>query len=252
MSDVAVVNLPERKAAARFFAGLSVYGLLLVALPHSTPLFAALFPALERPLYQQQGFASLVLAHVLLVAAASAIATVIGVGAGVFVTRPQGLAFRQMVETLTAMGQTFPPVAVLALTVPAIGFGFWPALVALTLYGVLPICENTISGLKSVSPAARDAAEGIGMTQGQRLMKVELPLAAPVVIAGIRTSVTINIGTAAIASTVGGISLGSPIILGLNGSNTAYILQGAVLIAGLAIIVDLGFDLVVSRMTRWR
>ena len=252
MSAIALETLCERGAIWRFGIAVAVYGALLVALPYSTPLFAALFPQLDRPLYAQQSFASLVAAHLFLVAGASVIATLIGVGAGVFVTRPQGRAFRQMVETLTAMGQTFPPVAVLALTVPAIGFGFWPALVALTLYGVLPICENTISGLESVPDAAKEAANGLGMTQGQRLRKVELPLAAPVVIAGIRTSVTINIGTAAIASTVGAISLGSPIILGLNGSNTAYILQGAVLIAGLAIVVDLGFDLVAARMTQWR
>ena len=252
MSGNAIETQGERGAIWRFGIAVAVYGALLVALPYSTPLFAALFPQLDRPLYEQQSFASLVAAHLFLVALASVIATLIGVSAGVFVTRPQGRDFRQMVETLTAMGQTFPPVAVLALTVPAVGFGFWPALVALTLYGVLPICENTISGLESVPEEAKEAANGLGMTQGQRLRNVELPLAAPVVIAGIRTSVTINIGTAAIASTVGAISLGSPIILGLNGSNTAYILQGAVLIAGLAIVVDLGFDLVAARMTQWR
>jgi osmoprotectant transport system permease protein len=252
MSGVDLATPRKRSATGRFVIALAVYVVVLAALPYSTPLFAALFPQLERPLYEQQSFASLVAAHVFLVTVASLIATLIGVGAGVFVTRPQGRAFRQMVETLSAMGQTFPPVAVLALTVPAIGFGFWPALVALTLYGVLPICENTISGLESVPVASREAAEGIGMTPGQRLVKVELPLAAPVIIAGIRTSATINIGTAAIASTVGAVSLGSPIILGLNGSNTAYILQGAVLIAGLAIVVDLGFDLVATSMTRWR
>ncbi len=242
----------ERAAMGRFVVGLAAFGLLLVALPYSSPLFAALFPQLDRPLYQQQTFATLVGAHLWLVAVASLMATVIGVGAGIFVTRPMGREFRGLVETLSAMGQTFPPVAVLALTVPIIGFGFWPAFVALALYGVLPISGNTISGLESVSPAAREAAEGIGMTQRQRLMQVELPLVAPIVLAGIRTSVTINIGTAAIASTVGAVSLGSPIIIGLNGNNTAYIVQGAVLVAGLAIVVDLGFNVIATRFLRWR
>ena len=240
------------KPVLRFAVGLGVYLAFLLALPYSAPVFSALFPELERPLYEQQGFATLVGAHLALVAGASVIATLIGVTAGVYVTRPQGREFRRMVETLSAMGQTFPPVAVLALTVPVIGFGFWPALVALTLYGVLPICENTIAGLESVSPTAREAAEGLGMSGRQRLMQVELPLAAPILIAGIRTSVTINIGTAAIASTVGAVSLGSPIIIGLNGSNTAYIVQGALLVAGLAIVVDLAFSVVADKVTKWR
>jgi len=90
------------------------------------------------------------------------------------------------------------------------------------------------------------------MTRGQRLLQIELPLAAPVILAGIRTSVTINIGTAAIASTVGAVSLGSPIIIGLNGNNTAYILQGALLVSGLAIVVDMGFDVLSRRFGRWK
>jgi osmoprotectant transport system permease protein len=252
MMDAAWTRPPERAALWRFGAGLVVFVAVLQALPYSTPLFAALFPQLGRPLYEQHSFGALVFAHLWLVTTASLLATAIGVGAGIYVTRPRGREFRGLVETLSAMGQTFPPVAVLALTVPIIGFGYWPAFVALALYGVLPICENTISGLESVPPAAREAAEGIGMTPYQRMMQVELPLAAPVVLAGIRTSVTINIGTAAIASTVGAVSLGSPIIVGLNGNNTAYILQGALLVAGLAIVVDLGFNVITSRVGRWK
>ena len=245
-------NKAYRAALWRFLVSLTVFIAVLAALPYAAPLFSTLFPDLDRPLYQQQSFGSLVVAHLWLVGLASLMAAFVGVGAGVYVTRPGGREFRRLVETLSAMGQTFPPVAVLALTVPVIGFGFWPAFVALTLYGVLPICENTISGLENVSAAAREAAEGIGMTPHQRLWQVELPLAAPVVLAGIRTSVTINIGTAAIASTVGAVSLGSPIIIGLNGNNSAYILQGAVLVAGLAIVVDMGFNVITSRVGRWR
>ncbi len=252
MTGVALRAPFRTTPVARFAVGLAVYLVFVFALPYSAPVFSALFPELERPIYEQQSFVTLVWAHLALVAGASVIATVIGIGAGIYVTRPQGREFRRMVETLSAMGQTFPPVAVLALTVPVIGFGFWPALVALSLYGILPICENTISGLEAVSPAAREAAEGLGMSRGQQLFQVELPLAAPILIAGIRTSVTINIGTAAIASTVGAVSLGSPIIIGLNGSNTAYVLQGALLVAGLAIVVDLGFSVVAAKVARWR
>jgi osmoprotectant transport system permease protein len=92
----------------------------------------------------------------------------------------------------------------------------------------------------------------LGITPFELLMNIELPLAAPVILAGIRTAVTINISTAAIASTVGAVSLGSPIIIGLNGNNTAYVLQGALLVTGLALVVDLGFEAILARLHRWK
>jgi osmoprotectant transport system permease protein len=157
-----------------------------------------------------------------------------------------------MVETVAAIGQTFPPVAVLALAVPLIGFGAGPALIALIIYGLLPIVENTITGLTTIPPATTDAARGIGMRPARILLQVELPLAAPVILAGVRISVIINLGTAAIASTVGAKSLGTPIIVGLNGSNTAYVLQGAILLGLLAILADLGFERIAGWLQRWR
>ena len=228
------------------------FAALVFGLPLSRPLFAAWFPQLERPFYEADSFAALVLAHVLLVGASSLIATVIGVAAGIFVTRPSGAEFRGLVETVTAMGQTFPPVAVLAIAVPLIGFGAWPALIALSLYGLLPIVENTIAGLEQVPPAARDAAEGMGMGPARRLWSVELPLAAPVILAGIRTSVAINIGTAAIASTVGARTLGTPIIVGLNGNNLAYVIQGALVVGTLAVLADLALGRVTELLQRWK
>lgn len=223
---------------------------LLLALPYSGSLFASWFPQLERPLYQQDSFASLALAHIQLVVISSLLATLIGVGAGVLVTRGAGREFRSLVETLVAAGQTFPPVAVLAIAVPVIGFGDRPAVIALLLYGLLPILQGTLAGIAAVPPAAREIAEGVGMSARQILFKVELPLAAPVILAGIRTSVIINIGTAAIASTVGARTLGSPVIIGLSGFNTAYIIQGAVLVALLAIITDRLFERLSQRLKR--
>ena len=126
----------------------------------------------------------------------------------------------------------------LAIAVPLIGFGAAPTVIALIAYGVLPVLDNTVAGLRSVSAAAKDASDGMGFTARQKLLFVELPLAAPVIAAGIRTSVTISIGTATIGSTVGALTLGSPIIEGLSGSNTAYVIQGAILVGLLAIAVD--------------
>lgn len=129
-------------------------------------------------------------------------------------------------ETIAAVGQTFPPVAVLAIAVPVMGFGQQPAIIALILYGVLPILQATLAGLGAVPASVMSVASGMGMSRRQQLYQVELPLATPVILAGIRTSVIINIGTATIASTVGASTLGTPIIIGLSGFNTAYVIQG--------------------------
>ncbi|MDB5768936.1 MAG: yehW [Collimonas fungivorans] len=117
------------------------------------------------------------------------------------------------------------------------------------MYGVLPVAHGAMSGLSSISPAILEIARGIGMNRWQILYRVELPLAAPVILAGVRTSVVINIGTAAIASTVGAKTLGLPIIVGLSGFNTAYVIQGALLVALLAIVADQLFDLLSQRWT---
>ncbi|QQU57862.1 ABC transporter permease [Serratia liquefaciens] len=225
---------------------------LVFGMNHLHGLFAAWFPDLERPVYQQDSFISLVWAHLLLVAVSSLIAVVIGVAAGIGVTRPAGKAFRSLVETVVAVGQTFPPVAVLAVAVPVMGFSEQPAIIALVLYGLLPILQGTLTGIESVPSATREVAQGVGMSARQILWRVELPLAAPVIVAGIRTSVIINIGTAAIASTVGTKTLGSPIIIGLSGFNTAYVIQGAVVVALLAIITDMLFERWVRYLTAWR
>jgi len=225
---------------------------LVFGLPSSGPIFAVLFPQLDRPVYTRDPFWLLLVSHVELVTASSAIATIVGVAGGVLVTRPIGASFRGMVETLAGIGQAFPPVAVLAVAVPVLGFGALPALIALALYGLLPVLENTVSGLGQVPQAIREAAVSTGMSGAQILWNAELPAAAPVILAGVRTSVTINIGTAALASTVGAKSLGLPIIIGLNSENTAYVIQGALLVGALALTVDLAFGRLVDMAQRWK
>ncbi|TLV21618.1 ABC transporter permease [Klebsiella indica] len=230
----------------------AMFVVLLLVLPYSAPLFSTLFPQLPRPVYQQESFVSLTLAHFWLVALSSLSATVAGVGGGIAVTRPAGQEFRPLVETIAAMGQTFPPVAVLAIAVPVMGFGWQPALIALALYGILPVLQGTLAGLGAVPSGVLTIAQGMGMSGWQRLIKVELPLAAPVMLAGIRTSTIVNIGTATIASTVGADTLGTPIVIGLSGFNTAYVIQGALLVALAAIIVDRGFERLNRRISRHR
>ena len=233
--------------------GMSV-ALVLLAWGMTTlePLFHALFPAQQRAMYLQESFLQLLLDHLSLVALSSGAALLVAVVAGVWVTRSSGQAYRPLVESLVAMGQTFPPVAVLALAVPLIGFGEQPAYIALALYGLLPMLQGVIAGLESTPPTVMDAAKGLGMRPWQVFRSVECPLAAPIVLAGIRTSVTINIGTAAIAATVGAQNLGSPIIIGLSGFNTPYILQGALLTGWLAVTADSWFAYAARRLLHWK
>lgn len=226
--------------------------LLTLGLDRLEPVFQWLFPSLERAMYRQQTFASLLLAHLRLVLISSGAALVLALAAGIWVTRAGGSEYRGLVESLVSMGQTFPPVAVLALAVPLIGFGEQPAYVALALYGLLPMLQGVVAGLDATPEAARDAARGLGLSARQTFWSVELPLAAPIVLAGIRTSVTINIGTAALAATVGAQNLGSPIIVGLSGFNTAYVVQGALLTGWLAITVDALFDHLARGSQRWK
>jgi osmoprotectant transport system permease protein len=227
-------------ASPILWVGLLFFGLLL-DMDALRPVFAWAFPGVRPEIFDRAGFVELFLSHLGLVIAAEAAAAVVGIALAVFVTRPAGRDFRTLVNVLTTTGQTFPPAAVLALAVPAIGFGPRPTVVALLLYGLLPIVENAIAGLESVPAALRDAAEGMGLSPRQRLCQIELPLATPVILAGVRVSVTIAIGTATIGSTVGALTFGTPIFDGLAANKIPYVLQGAVLVALFAILTDLVF-----------
>jgi len=239
--------LTDRLALAMLALAALVFGMPLLK-----PLFAALYPSLDRPLYEGDSFLALTADHLALVGASSLAAVLVGGAAGVLVTRPAGAEFRGLVEAAATMGQTFPPVAVLAIVVPVMGFGPVPALIALTLYALLPIVENTVAGLEGVPDSVLESARGMGMRPADILLRVELPLAAPVILAGVRTAVVINVGTAAIASTVGAKTLGLPIIIGLNAANQAYVIQGAAVVAALALVLDFGFDRFTSLVSRWR
>ncbi|MGT2441071.1 ABC transporter permease (plasmid) [Bradyrhizobium betae] len=210
----------------------------LVFLPNSQWLFHALFPALERPVYRRVALVELTVSHIVVVLVATALAALIGIGLAVAVSRPASRRVKPLVMAVAAIGQSFPPVAVLAVTVPLLGYGSAPTVVALFAYALLPIIVNTVAGLESVDPGVIEAADGMGLSPRQRLLKVELPLAGPIIIAGIRTAAIINVGTATVGSTVGAATLGNPIIEGLSAYNTAYVLQGAILVGLLAIVVD--------------
>jgi osmoprotectant transport system permease protein len=219
---------------------LGAFGLLIAFLltPRSfAPLFAPLTVYGAPPIYTQDSLLGLALAHLGTVFVAAATSTVIAVALGILVTRASGREFLPLSRTLVNIGQTFPPVAVLAVAVPLVGFGETPTLIALFAYGLLPIFENTVTGLQGCPRSVIEAADGMGMSARTRLFSVELPLAMPLILEGIRMSLVINVGTATIGSTVAAKGLGEVIIAGLLSNNTAFILQGGLVTGLMAILL---------------
>lgn len=214
---------------------------LLIAFLVTPQSFAWAFAPLTQfgapPIYNQGNLIDITLNHLWITLLATLASTIIAVGLAIIVTRPFGAEFLSLSRSLANVGQTFPPVAVLALAVPVLGFGTEPTLVALFLYGLLPIFENALTGLTNVPRSVDDAARGMGMTGWQRLVEVELPLAFPVILAGIRIATVISLSTATIGSTVAAKTLGEVIIAGLTTNNTAFVLQGGLIVGVLAVLI---------------
>jgi len=155
--------------------------------------------------------------------------------------------FARPVLYMTGLMQTIPSIALLAMMIPFLGIGMTPAITALFLYALLPIVRNTVTGLQGVDPLLKKVADGIGMNRNQKLRLVELPLALPTLLAGIRTAAVINVGTATLAAFIGAGGLGEYIVTGLALNNTSLILRGALPAAGLALLVELFFELLGKR-----
>lgn len=181
---------------------------------------------------------TLTLEHLVLVA--------LSLGAAVLVALPLGLGLsgfpRRAEGVIRGVGllQTIPSIALLAFMIPALGIGTRPAVAALFLYSLFPIVRNTYTGVREADPGAVRAGRALGMTDRQILLRVRLPLAAPVIMAGIRTAAVINVGTATLAAFIGAGGLGDPIVSGLALSDTRLILSGALPAAVLALAVDAG------------
>ncbi|HEU4994423.1 MAG TPA: glycine betaine ABC transporter substrate-binding protein [Gemmatimonadaceae bacterium] len=174
--------------------------------------------------------------HLLLVAIALMAAIVVAVPLGLFLER----ARRAAEPTVGALGvlQTIPSIALLAFMIPLFGVGVVPALVALWLYALYPIARATYSGVRDADPDAVESAEALGATPAQRLLWVRLPLAAPVIMSGVRTAAVITVGAATLAAFIGAGGLGEPIVEGLALADTQLILSGAIPAALLALVVD--------------
>ena len=194
------------------------------------------FPVLEYLLDNWEGFVGLTVEHLDIIALSIGIAVPIGVVLGVLITADRRLA--TVVIWLAGIMMTIPSIALFGLLIPFLGIGDPPVVVALVLYSQLPIIRNTYVGITQVDPAAVEAGRGLGMTRWERLRRVQLPIALPVVMAGVRNAVVILIGIAAIGAYIGAGGLGSPIFNGITDANTPQIVVATVFLSGLALSVD--------------
>jgi osmoprotectant transport system permease protein len=193
------------------------------------------------------------LEHIGLTLVSLFLAVLVAVPAGIFVARK--VRFAPGTIGFAGILQTIPSIALLGFLIPLLGIGVKPAIFALFLYALLPILRNTFTGIQEVDPAVTEAARGMGMTPRQILRQVELPLAIPVIFAGIRTATVINVGVATLAAYIGGGGLGEFIFNGISLNNSTMILAGAIPSALLAIIFDQLLAalqrLPVRKMMRW-
>ncbi len=195
--------------------------------------------------------ARITLQHVMLVVASVIAAAACGVPLGVVAARLPRL--RGLVLSAAGLLQTVPSLAMLALLISATGLiGTWPTLIALTLYALLPIARNTCTGLLEVPPGLVQAGSALGLHRGQVLRAIELPLALPVILAGVRTATVINVGTATIAAFIGAGGFGERIVTGLALNDRELLLAGAIPAAALAVVAELGFELLERRIRRRR
>jgi len=176
--------------------------------------------------------------HLGLCAVALLLGALVAIPLGLYLERHRHGA--EPVIGLLGLIQTVPSLALLAFMIPFLGVGARPAIVALWLYSLFPMVRNTYTGVRDADPRAVEAATALGMTPGQVLRQVRLPLAAPVLMAGVRTAAVITVGTATLAAFIGAGGLGEPIVTGLQLANTGMILSGAIPAAALALLVDLG------------
>lgn len=185
-------------------------------------------------------FGRLLRTHMTMVLIGEFAAVLVAIPAGILATRNEKAGWAVM--NMGAVAQTVPPLAVIALSFTVLGLGFAPAVLALFLYALLPILKNTVVGIRGIDESQLEAGRGMGMTDMQRLRRIELPLALPVIFAGIRTSTVLSIGVAYLGAFIGAGGFGEWVILGQQRFETHILLAGAIPGALLVIVLDRGFE----------
>jgi osmoprotectant transport system permease protein len=190
--------------------------------------------------------------HVAIVGVAVALAIATGVPIGVAITQNRRLA--DAVLYVASIMITIPSIALFGMMIPVLslighGIGYLPAVIAVLLYSQLPIIRNTYASISNIDPALREAARGMGLTRGQRLREVELPIALPVIMAGVRVAVVMNIGVTAIATYIGAGGLGAFISRGISQTDPRQLVTGALAVSILAVVADLALLGLQKRLT---
>jgi osmoprotectant transport system permease protein len=230
---------------------VALTGVVLAGISHpavATGIAALLGEPARRPLDVMR-LLDLALRHLILAGTGLALVAILGIGLGILVTRRSAAAWRPVVDALAAGAQAVPPVVVVALALPVLGFGGPPTLLALVAYGIMPVLRGTVGGLEGVAADIREAGTAIGLTRFQVLHRIELPLAAPAIVETLRTALVLAIATAAVGALAGAATLGTPIVAGLQNQNTVPMLQGAAATAALAFLADAALLAVTAR---WR
>lgn len=231
--------LPGTAAGSPWVRGLAVPALLFaVVVGVLVYVQTAELDDIEARLLDPDRLLSATLTHLQLVAISTVLVVLLAVPLGIIATRPGARRFVPVIVGLGNIAQGVPSLGVLILLAIYVGIGFGPAIFALVLYAFLPILRNTIVGLQQVDPFVVESARGMGMSPGGVLRIIELPLAVPVVLAGIRTAAVINVGTATIATLVNAGGLGDIIYQGLVLNRLAVTVVGSLLAAVLALVID--------------
>lgn len=176
--------------------------------------------------------------HVMITLVSSAIVVLIAVPLGILLTRGRARLIAPAVVAVANAGQAAPSIGLIVLLAIWLGFGFWTGVLGLVVYGLLPVLRNTITGLQGVDPTLVEAGRGIGMSAPQVLLRVELPLALPVIMAGIRTALVLVVGTAALVTFIGAGGLGDALTSGINLFRFPVMVSAALLIALLALLIE--------------
>jgi osmoprotectant transport system permease protein len=194
--------------------------------------------SIERRLVNPTKISTAFVEHLQLTFVSTVFVILIAVPLGILLTRPAARHFIAPVIAAANIGQAVPSIGVLVILALVWSIGFWPAIVALVAYSILPVLRNTMVGLQQVDQNVIEAGRGMGMTKRAVLQKIELPLAVPVILAGVRTALVINVGTATLATFVSAGGLGDIIAGGLVSNRQTVVLVGSVLTAALALFID--------------
>ncbi len=244
MSTSAATALPSpatRRGLLRLF---STPALVLVGIALSVGIFQTLSatPAADAAILTVPFLESRFVDHIVLSGVSFAVVAAVGVPLGIAVA-VAGRPTRIIVFLLANLGQAIPSIGILVLLYAFLGLGAEPTIIALIAYGMLPVLRNSVAGLQGVDPAAVEAARGMGMTRLQALTRVQVPLASPLIFAGLRTTLVLIIGTATLGNFIGGGGLGDVIQSGLNRSDR-IVFVGAVMVAAFALLADWALSLV--------